>query len=77
MHLFPDEMQYAGQFRVLGGDFYHPALDDTQSNDFKYKAAHYQRMVSAPPGLTADLLRKREGGRTMERSNGVSRELWF
>ena len=51
-------MQYAGQFRVLGGDFYHPALDDAQSADFRNKAARYQKMVSAPP-LTASLLRKR------------------
>ena len=57
-YLFSDEVQYAGQFRVLGGDFYHPRLGDTQSDDFKHKAARYQKMVSADTG-GATLLRKK------------------
>ena len=58
LYLFSDEVQYAGQFRILDGDFYHPGLGDTQSDDFKHKAARYQKMVSADKG-GATLLRKK------------------
>ncbi|KAF0312243.1 Atrial natriuretic peptide-converting enzyme [Amphibalanus amphitrite] len=48
-----DEMQYAGQFRVLHGDVYRPELEDARSDDFKHKAARYQRMLETLYGASS------------------------
>ncbi|XP_043205533.1 uncharacterized protein LOC122372436 [Amphibalanus amphitrite] len=47
------EMQYAGQFRVLHGDVYHPELEDARSDDFRHKAARYQRMLETLYGASS------------------------